>query len=287
MSPAATTLAAALDSMSEGAVAYALIDPALCAETLDHRDTQGVRHPLEVQGVSTPDEAASVAIPFLVALSDEASKLRSQLATFERWALEFHAVSWLASSIPVDALAAALGRRLDVVLGDELPALLRISDTRILPAVHAVLTESDRERFFALASHWWYYNREGALRVITTAANDEEAWPTPWQIAPQQESALLLAAEPDTVLALLREQAPVELSAVHRDKRHGFVVEQMELARQWGIESTQQQMLFCAIALNLGAEFSQQPTWETALAKVKSGALTLTQALALVEQGAP
>jgi len=276
-----TSLSAAL----EGLRVCALIDPALCPDALSHRTTRDARA-LEVQGVGATDEAAKTVLPFLVALSDDAKDRQRQLSAFETWALESHSVSWLVASAPADALASLLGQRLDVMLSDEQPALLRISDTRILPAVHSVLTDVERAQFLAPVHQWWYFDRQEKLQRITCEPeSDAGVWKTPWRLAPAQESALLLAAEPDTVLALLREQAAQKLQEVPRAQRHSFVSEQMHNAREWGLESAEQHALYCMIALSLGAGFSEQPAWRLELAKVRDKTITLTQAIETIEQG--
>lgn len=259
--------------------ACALIDPALCPGALGHRTTRQA-HTLIVEGVSAPDVKAKAVLPFLVPLSDDPQDRQRQLVAFEAWALEFHAVSWLESHLRVDELALQLGQRLDVMLSDRQPALLRLSDTRILPVVHAVLSEAEHPLFFAPVSRWWYFDRQEQLQSIAGPLEPGAGqWKPPWHMQAAQESALLRAAEADAVLALLREQAWDRLQTVPRAQRHGFVSEQMRHARRWGIEATHEQALYCVIALNMGAEFSQLPAWEQALAKVRDKTLTLAQAI--------
>jgi hypothetical protein len=275
----------ALASVLRGEIAWALIDPALCPEALGHRTTRQA-HTLVVQGVSASDHDAKAVLPFLVPLSDKPADRQRQLKTFETWALECHAASWFSSNQSVDELAVLLGQRLDVVLSDNQAALLRISDARILPVVHSVLSDVERAAFFSPVLRWWYFDRQEKLQCIM--GGDEPTaseWKTPWRVQLPQESALLLAAEADAVLALLREQAPDQLNALPRAKRHGFVVDLMQEAQQWGIDSAAHHALYCLISMSTGRDFSERPSWRRALAKVRDKTITLIQAIELVEQG--
>jgi len=248
--------------------------------------TRGLQRALSVNGLSAAGEDAKAVVPFLVPISEDASERQRQLNAFEIWAREAYAVSWLVSPAPVGTLAELLGRRLDVVLSDEQSALLRISDTRILPIVQSLLSDIERAQFFSSVSQWWYFDRQERLQCISCElAQGSDMWRTPWRLTPVQESALLMAAEPDTVLALLHEQVPAKLQTLPRPQRHEFVRDRMSEARAWGLESAEQHALYCLIALSLGADFSERPQWQEALTHVRERTMSLMEALDAIEQG--
>ena len=112
---------------------------------------------------------------------------------------------------------------------------------------------------------------------------DDDPWQAPWSLSDKQETGLLAAAEADTVLALLREQAWDKLAGVPPEKRHGYVVEQMGRAQGWGVESPAEQALFCLVSLHLGEDFSEGAKWRQVLERVKGKELTLEKAIAVAE----
>jgi hypothetical protein len=259
--------------------AFVLIDPALCPQALRPEQIAGERCALPMAGLSAGHEQEARVLPFLLALRTGTGRAL-QLQKLEDWAWRTHGVSWLETPLAIAELAAWLARRLEVTLTQDQAAVLRFSDARILQTLAQVLDTEQHTQFFAPVARWWHFDRRHQLQCLHGAgAMGPDAWPSPWHISEPQELALMQAAEPDTVLALLQEQAPAALAEVPANTRHAFAQAQIEAARHWGIDDAPHQAVFALLALQHGEKFHEQSAWQTALHPVRAKQMNLVQAL--------
>lgn len=107
-------------------------------------------------------EAAATVGPWLLASIGQQT-LRETLAL----AATAPAVTWLVSGLAASELAARLGRRMNAVLADGQPILLRCCDPRILAELDACLAGAPRAAMFALGSAWFYKDRDGRFCAIS------------------------------------------------------------------------------------------------------------------------
>ena len=79
---------------------------------------------------------------------------------------ESTSLTLLHSSLAFEALAQRLKYRLDVLLPDGLPAMLRYFDTRILESLIQVLEPDQRNHFLGIAYCWQWLDRGGDMRAF-------------------------------------------------------------------------------------------------------------------------
>jgi hypothetical protein len=142
---------------------YALVDGTLAR-------MQGLGYPEPGAGSwglfsLTADDTLSPAGPWLM---DAAKGVPSNLAIATALAKSPAGVSWLISRLDLRALADALTQRLDVRMPDGTVSLLRWYDARLLPGIVGVMTEQQRQMFFAPA-HDWLVQINGELTRVCTS----------------------------------------------------------------------------------------------------------------------
>jgi hypothetical protein len=115
--------------------------------------------------------------------------------------------------------------------------------------------------FFSPAEHWWYADRAGKPVSFQTAFNVEEHLHNPMALTPAQEFALIDASEPDQVLALLQENLPDQISRLPLPDQHEFIVRNVQAAREIGLSSTPDFVLYVAVALIKGERYIKGPQW--------------------------
>lgn len=223
----------------------------------------------EGTGARVPISAAPVvaAIGGYHALRTYTSLLR-RIATCNAF---ISTVAMFASPEPIDLVLKRLIVRLDVVLSDDVNALLRFYDPRILEALVKTLSAEQAENFFGLASRWWYIDRAGKLQQIESAFRANYEKETLLRLSADQEFSLIDATEPDRVLSLLQKNVPRLIASIPTPEQHGFTARNIYFAtKECGLRSTSDYVLYCALVLVHGDDFSAKPEWQTVFAKVRS-----------------
>lgn len=226
-------------------------------------------------------KSAVTALPFLVLIAGNQASDAIRLTV--KLAFENYAVTWLQSPLKLPELAHHLAQRLQGEVPD-MAVVLRFADARVLPALRAALDPEQTRQFFAGITNWWYIERDCQLAELalpdanaTLATSD--AYIPPLVLTVKQESWLLEAAEPDSVIALIAQHDAQALEKLPKAQQHRFVKEQILAARDWDITSTADQALFCMIALEQSPEQLTGQAWQQALQQVKSKRISLMQAL--------
>ena len=259
----------ASDAPANGQKIYLLIDhagaPGLLAE-LRGRSTVDWWNLFDG---STEQGALDVA-PILVCLRDGGANAaeRALLAWLHR-VCEFSAsFTAMQSTMESASLIDALKRRLDVVLPDQMPVLLRYFDTRILESLLGVLTDEQRIQFLGIASSWQWLDRAGRLQWQDAAQCQVDPWPDQFEFDVRQQNMLIEASEADVLAQQMQSQAPDLCRPKARAELHALANLCLPRLRELALDELRTRTLYCLTALQLGPVFDQQPAWSEALGRV-------------------
>lgn len=267
---------------------YGLIDGALHRPALQRTKSFARPHSIvPVGGVVARSDLSALLFLVELTLPDlrHGNHLISELAA---WALDHSAVTWLESSLPIASLADQLALRLEAELQQRLSVVLRFADARVLPVLHDTLDAEQRSRFFSCATNWWYVSRRGELRALPLQrepGTEPSPFEPPLQLTAPQEQQLIDAAEPDSVMQILRRHDAQALDKIASSEQYDFVKAAIRRARAWSVETPSDLALFCMLALEHGPAFDELPDWKAALAHLRAWETTLIQVVQ--QQAAP
>jgi hypothetical protein len=231
---------------------------------LDHAGMPGLHRRLRDSSLpwaslfegSNEENALQVA-PFLVLAGSE-GRLRMFRDLF-KWIGEHgtysSSVVMLTSPLDLATLHKRLAARLDLRLLENMEAMLRFFDPRVLESLLRILPTEQARTFFSPADSWRYVDRTGKLVSVTTAFDAQESFVAPLVLGQQQEFALLEACEIDQVLDLLRQNTPALMSTLSLADQSTFVGHAISTARQHGVDSVYKFSLYAAVSLSQGEEF--------------------------------
>lgn len=267
---------------------FALVDPMLVPDALEQLPHGTAVRQLVIPGLGDQDSAA--VLPYLIELPEE-DRQREQIARLTvGWARTQQGAAWVLSRHAIDTLAVILGRVMDVRDADDLPALLRLADARVLDSLQNVLEPVQWEALLGSVEQWRYVDREGHLRTLEAMSppdrSDErapEGLKGPLALSHRQEAQLQEAALPDEVLHIVGQQSPGRLDQMSVPDRYAFAVAQIKQARTLGIESSRDIGLFAAMAVTAGADFFNRSPWVAAIHQAQRGERTWRQALSREE----
>lgn len=205
---------------------------------------------------ATRESTALAVAPLIVFVASQGTPLPS---FFLDWIAQNGAftssVTLLASPLAMEALQQRLLARLDIKLSEDMDAMLRFFDPRILAQLRVTLIPEQADAFFSVAAHWWYIDRAGLMAEFDAAYAPVETACIPLVLNQQQEFELLDASEPDQVLALLDEQVPGLMAEIAPGQRHGMVVSRMAGAKAVGLHSVFDFVTYTAAFLINGSQF--------------------------------
>lgn len=258
---------------AQSASGYVLLDGALCPA----KSTVWLHQtPAVIVAPHSRPHADSLALPYLIEIPSLGRAAQRELVHL---ACETSGVTWVGSRLPLRPLAKALGERMEALLPQDMPVLLRLADARVLPQLHLVLDDVQRQCFFAVADIWCYLDRQHQLASLACGGGAASKFVPPLQLNAEQEAQLLRAAEPDAVLRLLKEQDECALMKIPSAERFGFVQKQMSLAARWGLNTPLDFALYCMLSLEYGDGFDESPDWRTKLVAVQAGETRLMNVL--------
>lgn len=235
---------------------------------LDHAGMPGLHRQLRKSSVpwsslfdgSNEANALQVA-PFLVHVGSE-GRLRMFRDLF-KWIGEYgtysSSVVMLTSPLDMATLRSRLAARLDARLSENMDAMLRFFDPRVLESLLRILSAEQARTFFSPAEVWRYVDRTGKLVSVTTAFDARDDFVAPLVLDQQQEFSLLDACEIDQVLDLLRQNTPALMLKLSPADQPLFVDRAIGRARQRGIDSVFKFSLYTAICLSHGEAFMNGP----------------------------
>ncbi|WP_162244866.1 DUF4123 domain-containing protein [Massilia sp. Leaf139] len=226
---------------------------------------------------SREENELSVA-PFLILLGSYSSlKVSSRLL---RWITDngvpTSSLILLASSQSLDTVQERLSKRLDMKISQNMDAMLRFFDPRVLEQLKKILSLDQAKNFFSAASTWWFVDRLGKLVEVSSEFKEVDDPCGQLCLSEKQEATLVEALEPDRVIHLLLEAVPHLKKNLPHD-RYGFAADKIRLANTFGIMSTIDLSLYCIVSLLCGDSFEKERYWSEGLDQVQSGEAKFTQ----------
>ncbi|WP_157353498.1 DUF4123 domain-containing protein [Aromatoleum toluclasticum] len=164
---------------------------------------------------------------------------------------------------------------------DGLQLYCRFTDTRVLPGVLRVLGHNQRSGLAQTVRRWAWIGRDGHLETqyLADAATGGGETRTLLTLNDDQFTALMQAAEPDILFGQLSEISPEITPAQAPSTIHARLASLVEVARQYGITDTPDQLQFVTIAWSTSEKFhelaSLAETWST----TRSGKLRFRDAV--------
>jgi hypothetical protein len=220
----------------------------------------------------TSNADALAVAPRLLALGDDGESERllqgadSQSAELPRCLL-------IATSLQLSELAARLQRRIDVIAdGDDM--MLRFWDSRIFLSLHQALPVDVCERLMAFGVEALVSNRQGGMTPLRLCCPSRDPLQTgPCRLSRDDITALGMAARPDAMLGLLRQQSPDALTAVPDGDRHRLAVQQLSECLQRRLHSPRDQALALSLAIEHGEDWWIRDEWVECVQQAQSGTL--------------
>jgi hypothetical protein len=261
---------------------------------IDHAGLPGLHRQLagsSTQWASLFDcsrEASALQVaPFLM-LAGSQGELRMSRSLFS-WIGEHgtysSAVVILTSPLEMATLRDRLAARLDIRLSENMEAMLRFYDPRVLESLLKILPAGQARTFFSPADSWRYVDRTGKLASVITAFDAVDNFSTPLVLSERHEFALLEACEVDQVLDLLRQNLPKLIATLPLPDQSTFVSKAISTARQHGIDSIFKFSLYAAISLSQGEMCLAGPQGIRLLDELKRDGTDLLDRLETFELG--
>jgi hypothetical protein len=246
---------------------------------LDHGGLPGLHRELQkstARWVSlfdcTNEVNALVVAPILILIGSN-GKVQISRSLFE-WIAKngtyTSTVIMLSSPLQIESLRNRLTARLDVRISEGMKAMLRFFDPRIFEGLMKVLSPEQLTTFLAPAEKWWYVDRAGKLVNVDAKFNDVDESAVLLELSAKQEFDLIDASDSDRVLASLRENAPdlIQKQPVHA--QYKFVVANLQAARDAGLTSIADLVLYNIVVLIKGLDFIRSETWSSLMDEVVS-----------------
>lgn len=183
---------------------------------------------------------------------------RGAVETLLRGAEETPMISFIASEVDIDVLTEALKPLLLVETSDGNRWPLRYGDTRILPELLALVTDSAIPLSPVIAS-WWWPDRIGKLQVFEVDQGKHE------QIAPAdhlffddaQFGRMLTGARPDAIIDQLHQACPEILDRLLPHENFTKVKAALEELPPACRDSSELEIRWCSLALAFDEPLSQ------------------------------
>jgi hypothetical protein len=175
----------------------------------------------------------------------------------------------LTSPLEIDEVWARLSWRLEVRLSEDMGAMLRFYDPRVLEGLVKVMSKDQKKQFLGLAESWRYVDRLGKLVEIRTLFNDCEDFSAPLILSQEQESSLIDASEIDQVLDQLWSNFPECMGSIEQSERYISVRRHIGAAKELGFYTVFQLLLYSAKMLLDGEGFIESPLYPEFLGEVR------------------
>ncbi|KVC55404.1 DUF4123 domain-containing protein [Burkholderia stagnalis] len=203
-----------------------------------------------------PEEEAGYAAPFLVQIDDASADWVKQIDTMDQFN---PCMTLIRSKHEIDGLCAHLRCFLIADIGDDMTALVRYFDPRVLPAL---LDVWDRRVLALLTSpmETWLY-RGHASEWIKVNVEGLKGFSSPEPIAitlsAEQIDELERRCDLDAVVETLTDLGEMDADTPYAD-RYGALEPMYRRALRWGLANTRDRMTFCSFCLRYGSAFDQQ-----------------------------
>lgn len=217
-------------------------------------------------------QSLGMAAPHLLAAPDGKDEAQGWLRHLFSMADGKPMVSIIASHLSIEALALHLCPYLIAITPDTVEWPIRWGDTRVLPELLKTLPEIQRDHLLAPVRCWWSVGREGELlrwegAVVSPAPAGFDKLP----LSDENFTALVDAAEADSVLANIYDSQPDLFQADSPAECYARVSRHLELASENGIDAAPARQHFSALALILSADFARLPHMAELLRRTRLG----------------
>ncbi|CAN5190499.1 hypothetical protein BH11PSE9_BH11PSE9_09570 [soil metagenome] len=225
---------------------YLLVDPAATHDL-------GVRLPPHDEqlccSIVDEERIATAGIkPFVVWLEGDEAHAQRLLDAWGRHCAQANCLSVLRSRANLWPLANALRKRTGITLAGGLSAVLRIADTRIMPAVWPLLTLPQQLCLGQEIAQWACTDRDGQLQLLNwpaPGAREQLAPDTSIRLTQHQEDAMLAASQADRVMPELGHDFMTLTERWSGHRRWQWVSEAVEQARKAGVEGLLDLIVHC------------------------------------------
>lgn len=207
---------------------------------------------------STEEKAVDVA-PLLLSL--QAAATPWWLRWLHTACLESTSLALLYSSADSQRLAQELKNRLNVMLPDKVPALLRYFDTRILESLRQVLEPDQCASFFGIAARWIWLDRAGDVQNHVPNMLRYATWPAYFAFSEKQQNAMIDAAEADVLVQQMQTYGLDLCAGYSRAALHVVAQEASLRADELGIQEMPSRALLALARLQHGPNFMAKPEW--------------------------
>ena len=220
----------------------------------------------------TNEANALVVAPILILIGGN-GKLQMSRSLFE-WigknGTYTSTVIMLSSPLQIESLRKRLTARLDVRISEDMKAMLRFFDPRIFEGLMNVLSPEQLATFLAPAEKWWYVDRAGKLVSVEAKFNAVDESAVPLELSAKQEFDLIDASDADRVLASLRENASDLIQKQPLPAQYDFVAANLQAARDAGLTSIADLVLYNMVVLIKGLDFIKSEIWSSLMDEVAS-----------------
>lgn len=125
---------------------------------------------------------------------------------------------------------------------DDEPYLLRLADTRVLPALASLQDKALWQALTHTIDQWWFIDRTGDLQALQVEANEKSIsirsdGALPLELSHKNLRYLLSCGQADSVVDAIAEQLPEMLPERHRAQFHEHVARACALAERQQVEA--------------------------------------------------
>ena len=211
--------------------------------------------------------------PFLLQAPTQGERLLSWLQDIFAICGQRPMLSIMCTELDIDALSRHMRPYLVAITEDTVQWPVRWADTRVLPALLAALTASQREHLLSPVYGWWAVDRNGNS-VAWEGGQNARPEPAGFDQLPLPDAAfasLVEQAEPDAILAAIDDTQPDVLRSLSPAQCHARVASQLKVASAHGIESARDRHHFSVLALLLRDGFVSDPAIADILKQTRLG----------------
>lgn len=263
----------------DGVHVYALVDMAGIGD--DRAAAKALRTFKGAQAISVLGNRGSDAeraVPWLLRANHHADD--RWLRATAQWAAHDPCLTWVASPLQPDDLAARLRARAEALLPDDYAVLLRYFDPRVLPVLQHVLTEEQADAWWALGHSWAYLDRAMSLQCMAlTLPSADDTLAVPLRLDQAQVDTMLSASEIDRVMPELVREVPDAFLERPTAERIAFTRRCLALADQWNVHPFAHRVMVGVLALKLGENFHQEHQWRPWIERLQQGGMSLVDVI--------
>nr|WP_256506798.1 DUF4123 domain-containing protein [Cupriavidus sp. WGlv3] len=212
--------------------------------------------------------------PHLIGLPTGDAHAQTQIRQLIASGAAAPAFSWLASSQPMEKVCQTLAYLAMVQVDGDIELHCRFADTRILPELWRVLTDSQRLRVTQNIASWGCLDRACVphrFRADVTSSPEVADQRELLHLTSGQFAAMLDASEGDTMFSLLLDTTPELVPGEQRANFHAALMSYLARATTLGIKRPTDRLQFIVLSLTCAETFYQLPELADTWKQVASG----------------